>query len=225
MEESDLAQRRRVDRGMVDLIKELADAKIIAIVRGIPDSAAEQTAESLADGGIKFIEVTMNTEGALNIIRQWKERFHGRLHIGAGTVLDISMAKEAVAAGAEYLVTPNLDEEVIRYAVNNQIEIFPGTMTPTEIVRAWKAGASAVKVFPTGVLGSGYIKELQGPLGHIKMVATGGVNLDNIHEFFNAGTFAVGLGNNLVDKKLIQAGAFGELTELAKRFVKAVNKL
>jgi 2-dehydro-3-deoxyphosphogluconate aldolase/(4S)-4-hydroxy-2-oxoglutarate aldolase len=210
--------------GMVDLLKELSESKIIAIVRGIPQTAADQTAEALLNGGIKFVEVTMNTDGAVDIISRWKENFENDLFIGAGTVLDLEMAKQAVDAGAEYLITPNLDEEVIAFALENKVEIWPGTMTPTEVVRAWKAGATAVKIFPTGSLGSNYIKELQGPLSHIKMIATGGVNLNNIHEFFNAGAFAVGLGGNLVDKKFIEAGEFKQLTELARCFTEKVNK-
>lgn len=225
MEKSNMENCRWSGYGMVDLLKELSAAKIIAIVRGIPQSAADQTAEALMIGGIKFIEVTMNTNGAAGIISRWQERFGNDLYIGAGTVLDLEMAKQAVDAGAQYLITPNLDEEVITYALEKKVEIWPGTMTPSEVVRAWKAGATAVKIFPTGILGSNYIKELQGPLSHIKMIATGGVNLNNVDEFFNAGAFAVGLGGNLVDKKLIEAGQFKELTELAKQFTDKVTNL
>jgi len=208
---------------VVDLLKELETAKIIAIVRGIPESLADQTAEALANGGIRFIEVTLNTAGALNIMSRWKKNFGNELKIGAGTVLDLDMAKKAIDAGAEYLITPNLDEEVVKFAVEQRIDIWPGTMTPSEIVRASKAGAKAVKVFPTGSLGSNYIKELQGPLSHIKMISTGGVNLDNIQDFFKAGAFAVGLGGNLVDKNLIEAERFKELTELAIKFTNKIK--
>src|SRR5690606_26982004 len=115
---------------------------------------------------ISIIEATMNTDGALGMISRWRERYEGKALIGAGTVLDLQMAKEAVAAGAEFLVSPNLDEEVVAYGVANDIAVCPGTMTPTEIVRAIKAGAAAVKVFPSGSLGLSYIKEIKAPLSN-----------------------------------------------------------
>ncbi len=207
-----------------NIMGDLSKNKIIAIVRGISQSAANQTAEALMIGGIKFVEVTLNTEGALHIIKEWKKRFSENLYVGAGTVIDLEMAKQAIDAGAQYLVTPNLDEEVIAYALSQHVEIFPGTMTPTEVVRAWKCGAKAVKVFPTGVLGAEYIKELQGPLEQIKMIATGGVNLSNIGQFLDAGAFGVGLGNNLVNKDLIQTSQFDKLSDLAKQYTDAVKK-
>lgn len=197
----------------------VAREKIVAIVRGIPGDAGDQTAEALVRGGVVFLEVTMNTDGALGMISRFRERYAGRLRVGAGTVLDATMAREAVAAGAEYLISPNLDEEVVRFGLGRGLEVWPGTMTPTEIVRAHKLGVSAVKVFPMGALGVGYLKEIRAPLGHIPMIATGGVNLDNIGEFLRAGAVAVGLGGNLVRKDLIAAGQFGEIERLAREFV------
>jgi 2-dehydro-3-deoxyphosphogluconate aldolase / (4S)-4-hydroxy-2-oxoglutarate aldolase len=173
----------------------------------------------LADGGIVFLEETLYTDGALNMISRFREKYEGRLRIGAGTVLDLGQAKEAIAAGAEYIISPNLDEEVIYYGVEQGVQVWPGTMTPTEIVRAYKAGASAVKVFPMGSLGINYLKEIRAPLNHIPMVATGGVNLQNINSVLDAGAIAVGLGGNLVDKQLVKDGKFNELTKLAQAFV------
>ena len=141
------------------------------------------------------------------------------MRIGAGTVLDLGQAKEAVAAGAEYIISPNLDEEVVYYGVEKGVDVWPGTMTPTEIVRAYKAGASAVKVFPLASLGVNYLKEIRAPLNHIPMIATGGVNLQNIRSVLDAGAVAVGLGGNLVNKQLIQEGKFDELAKLAQAFV------
>lgn len=206
-----------------ELMQALAREKIVAIIRGISAESGDATAKALADGGIVFLEVTLNTDGALDMISRFRENYEGRLRIGAGTVLDLGQAKEAVAAGAEYIISPNLDEEVIYYGVEQGVQVWPGTMTPTEIVRAYKAGASAVKVFPMGSLGINYLKEIRAPLNHIPMVATGGVNLQNINSVLAAGAIAVGLGGNLVDKQLVKEGKFEELTKLAKSYVAEVQ--
>jgi 2-dehydro-3-deoxyphosphogluconate aldolase/(4S)-4-hydroxy-2-oxoglutarate aldolase len=205
------------------LIEQLAQAKIIAIIRGIEDDKADAAAQALADGGIIFLEVTLNTDGALNMISRFKAKHGAKLRIGAGTVLNLAMAKEAAAAGAEYILSPNLNEEVIYYAQEQGIDVWPGTMTPTEIVRAYEAGAPAVKVFPMGSLGVNYLKEIRAPLNHIPMIATGGVDLHNIHDFLNAGAIAVGLGGNLVDKKLVQSGDYAALELRARAFVDKVK--
>jgi 2-dehydro-3-deoxyphosphogluconate aldolase/(4S)-4-hydroxy-2-oxoglutarate aldolase len=205
------------------LTDQLKQAKIIAIIRGISQESADATAQALADGGIVFLEVTMNTDGALDMISRFKAKHGDKLRIGAGTVLNLAMAKEAAAAGAEYILSPNLNEEVIYYAKERGIEVWPGTMTPTEIVRAYEAGAPAVKVFPMGSLGISYLKEIRAPLNHIPMIATGGVDLHNVQEFLGAGAIAVGLGGNLVDKKLVQAGDFAALEQRARAFVDKVK--
>jgi len=210
-------------RQPTELMQALAERKMIAIVRGIPDDKADATAQALADGGVVFLEVTLNTEGALSMISRFRERYEGRLRIGAGTVLDLDQAREAAAAGAEYIISPNLDEEVVAFGVERGIEVWPGTMTPTEIVRAYKAGASAVKVFPMGSLGIGYLKEIRAPLNHIPMIATGGVNLDNILSVLDAGAVAVGLGSNLVDKKLIAEGRFDEIRQRAQAYADTIR--
>jgi 2-dehydro-3-deoxyphosphogluconate aldolase / (4S)-4-hydroxy-2-oxoglutarate aldolase len=206
-----------------ELMQSLSREKIVAIIRGISAESGDATAKALADGGIVFLEVTLNTDGALDMISRFRADYEGRLRIGAGTVLDLGQAKEAVAAGAEYIISPNLDEEVVYYGVEQGVEVWPGTMTPTEIVRAYKAGASAVKVFPMGSLGINYLKEIRAPLNHIPMVATGGVNLQNINSVLDAGAIAVGLGGNLVDKQLVKDGKFDELRKLAQAYVNEVQ--
>lgn len=206
-----------------NLLQSLSREKIVAIIRGISAESGDRTAKALADGGIVFLEVTLNTDGALGMISRFREQYEGRMCIGAGTVLDLAQAKEAVAAGAEYIISPNLDEEVVHYGVEKGLEVWPGTMTPTEMVRAYKAGASAVKVFPMGALGVNYLKEVRAPLNHIPMIGTGGVNLSNIRTVLEAGAIAVGLGGNLVDKQLVKEGKFEELTKLAQAFVAEVK--
>ena len=207
------------------LFQHLIEKKMIAIIRGITEDKADLTVESLYNGGIGLIEVTMNTDGALNMLSRWKDKYaNTNLLLGAGTVLDLKMAKAAISAGAQFMISPNLDESVIAYGIEHQVAVWPGVMTPTEIVRAYNAGASAVKVFPTGVLGASFIKEVRAPLSHIPMIATGGVTLENIGDFFKAGAVAVGLGSSLVDKKLIDENRFDELTLLAQKFVKAASE-
>lgn len=120
------------------------------------------------------MEITMDTEGALFSISQLREKYENQLYVGAGTVLDIEAAKEAIQAGAQYIISPNLNEQVVSYCVERGIDVWPGTMTPTEMYRAYQLGASAVKVFPIGTLGSNYIKEVKSPLSFIEMIATGG---------------------------------------------------
>jgi 2-dehydro-3-deoxyphosphogluconate aldolase/(4S)-4-hydroxy-2-oxoglutarate aldolase len=221
--EVDPARKEEESSMASELMQSLSREKIVAIIRGISAESGDATAKALADGGIVFLEVTLNTDGALDMISRFRQNYEGRLRIGAGTVLDIGQAKEAIAAGAEYIISPNLDEEVVYYGVEQGIEVWPGTMTPTEIVRAYKAGASAVKVFPMGSLGINYLKEIRAPLNHIPMVATGGVNLQNINSVLEAGAIAVGLGGNLVDKQLVKDGKFEELTKLARAFVNEVQ--
>lgn len=207
----------------MDALQTIEQYKIVAIFRGVSGSGADLAAASLVRGGIRALEVTMNTEGALRTIAGWRATYEGRACIGAGTVLDAAMAEEAVAAGAQFLISPNLDEAVVRYGLDRGIDVFPGVMTPTEIVRAWKAGAQAVKLFPMASLGLPYLRDIRAPLDHIPIIVTGGVSLSNIGDFIRAGAAGVGLGSNLVDKALVAAGRFDELESNARKYAEAVN--
>ncbi|WP_426452253.1 bifunctional 4-hydroxy-2-oxoglutarate aldolase/2-dehydro-3-deoxy-phosphogluconate aldolase [Paenibacillus sp. S-38] len=201
----------------------LESARIVAIVRGVKEQHILDVAQALLDGGIPVMEVTLNTEGALGMISRLQEQFGDRMYIGAGTVLDVEDARIAIEAGAAYLVTPNTDENVIRYAVAREIPIFPGAMTPTEVVRAWKAGASAIKIFPGASLGIGYIKELMGPLSHIPMMAVGGVTEENIGEYIKLGCYGVGIGGSLINMKEIEAGNYDWVRDKAARLAAGVR--
>ena len=205
------------------MLHELERHKIVAIVRGVPAGLADRTAEALAAGGIRLIEVTMNSEAALPTITLWRELIAGTLRVGAGTVLDVAMAGAALDAGAEFIIAPGLDEAVVRYAVARGVDAWPGALTPTEIVRAWQAGASAVKVFPLGTLGTQYLKDLRGLLPHIPIMAVGGVDLDNVADLLRHGAVAAGIGGSLVNLQLIRAGKFDDLRDLAMRYVEAVT--
>jgi 2-dehydro-3-deoxyphosphogluconate aldolase/(4S)-4-hydroxy-2-oxoglutarate aldolase len=196
--------------------QELERTRVVAIIRGVAEEHILQVAEALFKGGVTVMEVTMNTPGALSMITRLQEQLGDRMYIGAGTVLDAEDARKAVEAGALFIVTPNTDEDVIRYCVDKGIPAFPGAMTPTEIVKAWKAGAAAIKIFPSGSLGIGFIKELQGPLKHIPMIAVGGVNENNIRQFFDIGCYAVGIGNYLLNQEEINKGNYEWITEKAR---------
>jgi len=152
------------------------------------------------------------------------ERYGDKVLLGAGTILDPETCRAAMLAGAEFIVTPSLDVRVIEMARRYSKPIFPGALTPTEVVTAWQAGADMVKIFPCGPVGGAkYIKALKGPLPHIEMVPTGGVNLETTAEFIKAGAAAVAVGGELVDMKALKEGKLDQITETARKFVEAVR--
>ncbi|WP_127585855.1 bifunctional 4-hydroxy-2-oxoglutarate aldolase/2-dehydro-3-deoxy-phosphogluconate aldolase [Paenibacillus koleovorans] len=205
-------------------LEQLEATRIVTIIRGVKEQHIQAVAEALLAGGITVMEVTLNTEGAPAMIRSLQETYGDRMYIGAGTVLDLADARLAIEAGASFIVTPNTDEEVIRYCAERRVPIYPGALTPTEIVRAWKAGATAVKIFPSASLGITYLKELQGPLNHIPMIAVGGVSTDNIQDFLRIGCYAVGIGGSLINLKEIEAGNFGWITEKASALTERIRQ-
>lgn len=208
-----------------EMLEKLLEHKIVAILRGIEDDTADGAAEALIEGGIRLMEVTMNTAGATTIIERWRTKYGNAASIGAGTVLDVDYAKRAIDAGAQFLISPNLDEEVIAYGQERGVAVWPGVMTPTEIVKALKAGACAVKLFPMGTLGIGYLKEIRGPLDTVPIMATGGVDLSNIRDYFAAGANAVGMGGKLISLDWVKEGKLDLVTERARQFTEAVRDL
>jgi len=207
---------------LTDILKR---EKLVAIVRGITKEQARIIGEGLTRGGVRLMEVTMNTDGALDMISDWRGRYDGTAYVGAGTVLDVDMAKDAVAAGAQFLISPNTDLAVIEYALERGIDIWPGAMTPTEIVAAYSAGAEIIKLFPMASLGLAYLKELQGPLNHIPLLATGGVTLDNLQDYFAAGAAAVGLGSALIPKEALLTKDVETMAERAQAFVDRLKQV
>ena len=205
------------------IFETLREHRIIAIARNIPNSGADEIAEALYGGGIRLVEVTLNTPDAPLIIARWRARFEGRMRVGAGTVLDVKMAHAAIEAGAEFLISPHCEESVIAFGAQNGIATFPGALTPTEIVRAWQAGATAIKVFPSATFGAAYFRELRGPLPQIPLVAVGGISAANLAEFLDAGAIGVGIGGNLVDLKRIVEKRFEEIKALAEDCVRAAR--
>lgn len=207
---------------LTDILKR---EKLVAIVRGITKEQARIIGEGLTRGGVRLMEVTMNTDGALDMISDWRGRYDGTAYVGGGTVLDVDMAKEAVAAGAQFLISPNTDLAVIEYALERGIDIWPGAMTPTEIIAAYSAGAEIIKLFPMASLGLAYLKELQGPLNHIPLLATGGVTLDNLQDYFAAGAAAVGLGSALIPKEALLTKDVETMAERAQAFVDRLKQV
>jgi len=177
---------------------------LVGIARSLPAEQMETLAGHYRDAGLTTLEITLNTKGAEATIRSLVHTYGHSLNIGAGTVCTLTDLDKALAAGAGFIVTPILAEEVIRACVAEKIPVFPGAYTPTEIYRAWSLGADMVKVFPASRLGVEYIKEVRAPLNHIKLMPTGGVTLENCTSFLNAGASALGLGSNLFPRELIQ---------------------
>lgn len=207
-----------------EVIQRTRSSGLIAILRHTDATRAIDTAEALRQAGVEAVEVTLNTAGALGMLQAIAGHFGDRLIIGAGTVLSAEAAQSAVEAGARLIVCPHFDEAIVRFAVANEIAVVPGAFTPTEIFRAWSAGASLVKVFPAGPVGPRYIKDVLAPLNQVPLVPTGGVTLDNAADFIRAGASALGLGSALVDPKLVAAGKFDQLTQTASAFLEAIRK-
>lgn len=202
--------------------------KIIAIVRGIAYSSMADTARALLDGGIHMMEVTFDQSGTEGIqrsadsIRLLANQFPNEILLGAGTVLTPDQVQLAYNCGAAYIISPNVDVDVIRKTKDLGMISIPGAFTPSEIAIAYKAGADIVKLFPAGLLGISYIKAVRGPLSHIPITAVGGINETNIHSFFEAGVCGVGIGNNLVNPQAVQKGDFAIVTKTAKTLVAAL---
>lgn len=205
-------------------IQYILDKKIIAIIRA--DSGGDdlvRVVEAIAEGGVHCVEVTMTTPGALQCIEAASKKLSGAdALLGAGTILDAETCRLAILAGAEYIVTPVLAPPVIEMARRYGKPVMCGAYTPTEILSAWETGTDFVKIFPANVGGPDYIKAVRGPLPQVPMVPTGGVELHNVGDFLKAGSVALGVGGNLVSKKLLAARDFAGLTENAKTFAAAV---
>ena len=201
----------------------LKESGLIAVIRRPKQSQIHQIAEALVEGGTGALEITLDTPGALEMIRDLKEKYQDRVLVGAGTVLDAASAKNAIDAGSDFIFCPSFDIETIQMANRYGRISIPGVMTPTEIVNAYSAGADLLKIFPGGTLGADFIKDLQGPLGHIPMMPTGGVSLDNVETFIKNGAVAVGAGGSLVDSKAIAEERYEVLTDLSKQFVQKIQ--
>ncbi|MGB5933071.1 MAG: bifunctional 4-hydroxy-2-oxoglutarate aldolase/2-dehydro-3-deoxy-phosphogluconate aldolase [Anaerolineae bacterium] len=205
-------------------VRLIEESGIIAIVRFDRPEQLIQVAQAIRAGGVGIIEFTMTTPNALDIIEESGREFGDEVLLGAGTVLDAETARAAILAGAEFIVSPTLDPEVIEVCRRYSKVVIPGAFTPTEILTAWQRGADFVKVFPASLGGPGYLKAIRGPLPQVKLIPVGGVSLENTADFIKAGAVAVAVGGNLVKKRAIAEGNFPELTETARQFVAAVRE-
>ncbi len=201
---------------------------VVAIVRLDDLSRALDLTRALIVGGITALEFTLTNKQALKVISEVlaiiPEFSRGQVVIGAGTVLDGSMARASIEAGAQFVVAPSTNLETIKVCQEHGIAAMPGALTPTEIMTAWQAGASVVKIFPARSFGPAYIKDLREPLPQLKLMPTGGVSADNAGEYIKNGALAVGAGGNLVDKKLVAAGDWPAITARAAAYVRAVQE-
>ena len=208
-----------------EIEKTVRDGRIVAIIRGFAPDTCLRLAEAYAKGGIRLVEVTFNQKSPESwkdtaaAIRAIKERFAGELRVGAGTVLTEAQLSMCDDAGGEYMITPNINVELIRECVRRGLVAMPGALTPSEAVAAHEAGASFVKIFPAGSLGPGYVKAICAPLSHIPFLAVGGVGPNNVADFIKSGCVGAGVGGNLTNKEWIAAGAWDKIEETARLLV------
>ncbi|MCX6090320.1 MAG: bifunctional 4-hydroxy-2-oxoglutarate aldolase/2-dehydro-3-deoxy-phosphogluconate aldolase [Candidatus Atribacteria bacterium] len=200
----------------------IENKKIVAIIRARETGSLLEAVKALKKGGIECIEVTMTTPGALETLKEVRSQVDDVL-FGAGTVLDCETARLAILSGAQFIVTPSLNCDVIKMAHRYDVPIIPGAFTPTEILTAWEYGAECVKIFPASSLGPDFIKSMKGPFPQIKLCPTGGISLENMKAFLKAGASCLGVGGKLVDSKLIKDNKWNELTAIAKEYVNAVT--
>src|SRR5437870_5316240 len=206
-------------------LRQVLDCGIVAVVRSADSQQLVEVCRALADGGVSVVEITMTVPDALDVVRQVRQALGDRLLLGAGTILDPETARAALLAGAEYLVAPTVNLDVIRLCQRYDKLVMPGAFTPTEILTAWEAGADIVKVFPADVVGPAFFKALRGPLPHIRLMPTGGVDLKTAAEFLKAGACCLGIGGQLVEPKAIAERNFDRIRDLARQYVAIVKQV
>jgi 2-dehydro-3-deoxyphosphogluconate aldolase/(4S)-4-hydroxy-2-oxoglutarate aldolase len=197
---------------------------VLGIVRGIPKDCLEGVLDSARDAGLKFLEITLNTDHALQLIQSASQEYEDSLCIGAGTVRTREQAEQAVASGARFLVSPVLNEEVASYCRAQELPYFPGALTPSEIEKAWQAGAAMVKVFPASQWGPQYLREIKGPFEDIPLMAVGGVTSDNIPAYFSSGASAVAVGGSVFSRARMINREYSKIHDHLKEIIFAVKK-
>ncbi|PSQ08350.1 2-dehydro-3-deoxyphosphogluconate aldolase [Halobacteriales archaeon QS_6_71_20] len=207
-----------------DAFAELRRSGVVAVLRGAEPETVVDTAQALLAGGVTALEVTADTAGSAGMIATLSEALGDEALVGAGTVLDGETASEAIAAGAEFVVSPSLDQGAVETCNRHGVLCAPGVMTPTEAVEAYEAGADLVKVFPAETVGPEHVAALKGPLGHVEIMPTGGVSPDDAGDYIEAGAVCVGAGSALVDRELVEAGDFGAITARAETFREVIER-
>ena len=206
-------------------LKRILDGGLVAVVRSESPEQLARVVAALAEGGVTAAEITFTVPDAVSVIRQVRRELGDKVVLGAGTVLDPETARAALLAGAEYLVSPVVNLEVIRLARRYDKVVMPGAFTPTEVLSAWEAGADVVKVFPAEVGGPSYLKALKGPLPQVRLMPTGGVDLNTAEAFLKAGACCLGVGGQLVEPKAVKEGNFDRLRELASQYAAIVKRV
>ena len=205
------------------VMERIREVGLVPVVRASSADEAFAAVEAIRAGGIPILEITLTVPGAVAMINQLTKRLGDEALIGAGTVLDADTAQQCIDAGARFIVSPALDIPTIERCRRENVPVFPGALTPTEVVTAWRAGANAVKVFPANAVGGAtYLKSLKAPLPQIELLPTGGVNLKTAADFIAAGAFALGVGADLVDLAALRRGEAAAITEKARQYVTAV---
>ncbi|WP_203333656.1 bifunctional 4-hydroxy-2-oxoglutarate aldolase/2-dehydro-3-deoxy-phosphogluconate aldolase [Planococcus beigongshangi] len=205
------------------IVERLKSSLIIPVLRKVPQEKSAEIVKALYDGGIRAVEITMESEGAEEIIRESVKSYGEKIIVGAGTVLNLDDCKRAIAAGAQFIVSPALDEEVVKYAVEQQVPVIPGVFTPSEMLRAHNAGAAMVKLFPASTVGPGFIKDVKGPLNHISIMTTGGISSETAKAYLDAGAVAIGAGSALLKKDLIGNNDWNALSKEVEDWFEKLN--
>src|SRR6267143_4881649 len=205
-------------------LRQVLDCGIVAVVRSTESQQLVEVARALADGGVSVVEITMSVPNALDVLRQVRHALGDRVLLGAGTVLDAETARAVLLAGAEFIVAPTLNLDVIRLCRRYGKLVMPGAFSPTEILSAWEAGADIVKVFPADVVGPAFFAALRGPLPQIRLMPTGGVDLNTAAAFLKAGACCLGVGGQLVEPKAVAERNFDRLRDLARQYVAVVRQ-
>jgi len=207
----------------MNVMERIREVGLVPVVRAASADEAFAAVEAIRAGGIPILEITLTVPGAVQMINELTKRLGDEALIGAGTVLDAATARQCIDAGARFIVSPALDIPTIELCRRFEVPVFPGALTPTEVVTAWRAGANAVKVFPANAVGGAvYLKSLKAPLPQIELLPTGGVNLKTAAEFLAAGAFALGVGADLVDLAALRRGEAAAITDKARQYVAAV---
>ncbi len=207
-----------------DIVRCIKSTGIIAILRGTQNEDLLKIANALYEGGVRAIEVTCNTKGYLGMIETLSETMKDKMIIGAGTVLSPVTAQLVIDAGADFVLAPDLNKEVVQQVHQNRKFAIPGVATPSEIMQAYRMGVDVVKLFPAGALGARYLKDLRGPLNNAAIIPVGGINLENLRDFVQAGAFAFGIGSELIDKKAVAEGDFSIIAQKAKKYIDAFTR-
>ncbi len=208
-----------------EILKNITDVGVVPVIRASSAEEALRVVEAIKNGGISTLEITMTVPGAVRVIEELTQRLGEDAIVGAGTVLDPETARACILAGARFVVSPSLNVNTIQLCHRYNVPVFPGALTPTEVMTAWEAGADLVKVFPCNAVGgASYIKSLKAPFPQVELIPTGGVSLQTAAGFIKAGSTALGVGADLVDLAALRAGQAQQITENARRYVEIVRE-